>query len=1547
MAISQAAKDAVLQGVASYEIKVYIEDDNDLWVDFSARARRGQNRLIGIGDISHGSELALWQYVTQTSNIKFDNSDGFFNRPFPLSTDPDALITLKGSAADFSNSMSKNYQMTVLRGHRIRFSVLIRVPSEPFSGATTYGRTAHDSVEEQVIGTFMMDSCAKTFGKEPTVSVKIKSFSKIMSEKSVETVKNGTSWYENRPTRFLIEQILRLQWPTGIPDSFHLEPAVDMPLPSGERICSIFGPPPQMNTTTPASPVWETPTKIGRTVCVYSYGTNCLYGGTNTIQITGGSSTVISSSSSPSWYTHVKVGDAFYIKDSAYGGSGGYIVQSFVSSLESTQIVLNRPVSSQDGVVETGISYCVTRYYIGCDNELWFYNPVSDEYKQIDISAASLPSDVRLTNLFTSVTSPASPSSPYSGTDKILWGVALTDEGANSAICTAYVISVKINETTPTVTQEYTNASVFAGRWLLQSPCVEPNGSPVVNYSFRWSTAGILGQGRYGESLFSPCQAYWSVVNWPQSGEATSVFGSSWVTDPVQSPATPFTPSYTVDRYNLDDVSGFGVNPLSYSVYHGRRTDATLWGDTAIRLTHGTPVLSGTYSPKIGSEGSILFFVGSDTVFMQTSNSQQCNIAMLVYDIATDTASYLHSFVGVPLMHNYMIVPTALAVSDTSEEIYVASLNTSANNVSNYTPSSLYGYTWHSPIHRMKVVTNSKVTGSSAYYVEATAAASQTAGQTAADATGYTRGYIDLVSGGSNFAPGDVVGIGDATNYEVHRIRYVVSNRLWFDNEGMGPNDAYTIDSLVYTESGKIVGLLQDCLYYGGENEPESLVESTYMAWTIVDMLYLPDACAVSGNPRLLISMINRWGASSTSIGECGALALHSHSTASDTLTPCSGQYRSQFLFRGLCLGSKADGGGTYRDVYMIDTSAGTLLRFDASDSSGAVVIENVGSPAVETEAFNASRLVADEWTRSGTVNHDIILGISAPALLPEMQQYQVDGKYYLWKYDSYVTDRIELADFSGMKGQEAISSLAQIPNYTGAFDEYADFVYVPRPRSSTIPDYTFSVDSGLEKIIGDVSLDDGISETFNWVQMVPSYGKLGDISADLILIRRARDHYFSGIPGPDNQDQPNFANMEVEQRDKSRKTVRAICTQSGSPFMNNDTHQKRCRFKYTVTQNAIDVTLVSSYTSGTTVSLNSVYNADATIGVNAGDLFSIDNPSTLVPITRAITAVSASANTITIESAITEADFGVGSRAKIYKAFRRSATVGDFVYYSNDGVTYLTAAVTSTTATSLSVYDASNISVGTILSIDSNDSSGYVEEMLVTNINYDTNVVTVARGVAGTTATTHSNNAVVKAYFAPGFINGEVLALEDYMETADQEIGHTGVWCNFAAEKWDDHGLANSLVPDTADPDTWVPRWTSEFLVGDMIIVECSGMQLQQNSEAKRTATNAQSVAQYGLLEFSGNIDNKFAGNAQAYMMVQRLIDEYAFPKWHVSLSSTGLFWLTLFNSSFRPFVVAIRSHKMFPMSQQHTEYFYIRKVSHNPMTNKSSFELAGIENY
>ena len=82
--ITQALKDALESHIVTYDLKFLIMDNNERWVDFTDKAEwRGRNQLRKIGTLSYSGERLRGEFKQRMSSVTLDNSDGFWDKPFP------------------------------------------------------------------------------------------------------------------------------------------------------------------------------------------------------------------------------------------------------------------------------------------------------------------------------------------------------------------------------------------------------------------------------------------------------------------------------------------------------------------------------------------------------------------------------------------------------------------------------------------------------------------------------------------------------------------------------------------------------------------------------------------------------------------------------------------------------------------------------------------------------------------------------------------------------------------------------------------------------------------------------------------------------------------------------------------------------------------------------------------------------------------------------------------------------------------------------------------------------------------------------------------------------------------------------------------------------------------------------------------------------------------------------------------------------------------------------------------------------------------------
>jgi len=210
----------------NYNIKVYIEDDNLEWVDFSSRVKRKKDLVLEIPNIKRDadSRFISSSFVSSASNLKVDNSDGFWEKPLDFT-----MKTEKGNTASFSKT--KNESETVWCRRRIQFRII-----EFFQ----------DTMIENPVGTFLIDEIETDLSPEATL--KLAGLEKPLMERDASVIKNGQTWYQNRSISFLVKKLLEIEYAKRndgrLPDTFKILDRINLSTFDGEKTSSVIGPPP-------------------------------------------------------------------------------------------------------------------------------------------------------------------------------------------------------------------------------------------------------------------------------------------------------------------------------------------------------------------------------------------------------------------------------------------------------------------------------------------------------------------------------------------------------------------------------------------------------------------------------------------------------------------------------------------------------------------------------------------------------------------------------------------------------------------------------------------------------------------------------------------------------------------------------------------------------------------------------------------------------------------------------------------------------------------------------------------------------------------------------------------------------------------------------------------------------------------------------------------------------------------------------------------------------------------------------------------------------
>lgn len=571
--------------------------------------------------------------------------------------------------------------------------------------------------------------------------------------------------------------------------------------------------------------------------------------------------------------------------------------------------------------------------------------------------------------------------------------------------------------------------------------------------------------------------------------------------------------------------------------------------------------------------------------------------------------------------------------------------------------------------------------------------------------------------------------------------------------------------------------------------------------------------------------------------------------------------------------------------------------------SVGVLTLYSEGDSAVEGDYQILSNLVSD--TTNGTVNAPIIYGISSPYYAPETQESAVSGKYYLFRLANKITDRIELADFSNISIWDAIKLLAETVKGIASFDSGGNFFFKSRLTESGNADfkigcyetYPSTILSPIARDILSMEVSTGENEIFNYCAIIPSKVVYSAPDGEAItLVTRSENEYGEGIS------EVPFVPYDIDQRDNLTKTVRAICTASGS------TTDGMSRFRYSITVESISVYLaVSCVASATGIYLSSVFGGDSIdSGIHVGDFLQVLNESTGAYIIKSIIAVNSDNNSISFDSAI-GIDLIKGTELQILKGFRNSVNSIKF-QWSDEGVTYTNSAM-SVGASTVSLAYLDGVSVGTVIKFAYG--TAISEEFRITAVNKVTKYI----NFIPITTTAIPSGAKVLAWYSPKSGAGY------------QEIGGSKVFLNFR----------DIQIDDPSNPPVAEKDYTSKFKIGDRITIDCPGLTVETDDKSKQIALNVTSEKIYGRKEYNKE-DNIFFSRRLAKQLCKDIVASYSYPSYLINLTCPFIPSISLLNSSYAPAKIDIFSPDAFPFSAGAIQQCYIRSIEHN-LKNLTTF--------
>lgn len=591
----------------------------------------------------------------------------------------------------------------------------------------------------------------------------------------------------------------------------------------------------------------------------------------------------------------------------------------------------------------------------------------------------------------------------------------------------------------------------------------------------------------------------------------------------------------------------------------------------------------------------------------------------------------------------------------------------------------------------------------------------------------------------------------------------------------------------------------------------------------------------------------------------------------------------------------------TPSNVSYFTSANGCLYRY--ASLANLTICDN-GNTYNSTETNISSNLICIPYNEINAIDiertrtEDMIFGISAPYFPNETQENPTIGKYYLWKYDNYISDRIELADFTDMTIWDAISKLTECAiDYSIGFDTDNEGSFFLTDKSSDT--YTIALDISTDEIdknLISIEKDRGLDEVFNYAEATPYVVTLSDISKELYVAPR-------NTTAEENK-RVNVDDIYVDSTTHHNTSLRLICTKKGNVDESYTEMENNALFKWQLYETQIEAMVIGDVAAGaTSVLVASTFRGGLSStktdingntidyilddAINLGDYITVVDPDTQTEETRRITAIADT--TLTIDSAFSF-DIASSTIVVITHPFDLTDTS---VSWSDEGVTTLSADATN--ASTIYVTSIRDLSEYMVVSCEG-DSPTFAR---ISDIgDYDTDSSGYSLTLVGNTVTADAG-AIVYAYYAP--------SKDSSSEYSYFDIGSTGIKLKISPE-------STSL--------------NNEFWVGDRITITTEGLISEANEQSKQTAYNLTSMSERGRIEFP-SINNRFINRTLAKHIVRKIVNDYGDPHYIITINNTLYPTLRFIGDDNNLIRVRLYSKRMFPNYSE--VILYPRSIQHN----------------
>lgn len=1493
MAVSQAFKDRFDDDIISFQIKFYIEDSAAVgskeWVDFSdsleyidvnptgERERinitKGVNKYLKVGNISHKTEVVVAgnTFITSIQSVTVDNNDGFWDNPDQWGD----LQNIRGEAATFE--LSQLGQEIVLDKLRCKFTIeLVH---------------ADDSIEEGTLGVFRIKN-VKTNNNTGKAELIIADQSFFLKKLDAAEVKNGRSWYEQRPVKFLIQELLK-QEPLFIDSdgelltNFNFPDVVRIPTSDTTRVLSSYGRPPEFDGSRwndglglfCRALVWGAVNMSDASLSVHDGNNRLFLGLDNELWLWNPATdeytklaTLVSGSQ--------KIRHLFIVGETIYGASmedpNGSEWRSFGTffKLSPAGTAFER---FSGGSQETNVNMYNSQmnYRRGRLAQETGFTPLTQEPDIFPMLGAANNQTGAGENLLL----------PFSQKLKSLAidGVALELQAG-----------IFTSNSPSTIDVDDIDASEnFNDIIKAKSPSeIKPSGyyRVMLNAAEKEITAMSFGNFLNGTNATIKIKTNTGLTLGTLNAGNPGTFVPGTVLTSAEAIFVEFDPDGSTFPFNSLNFTGI---VMGAKTYNNKNISIAVVIKNLFPDSDNSFYLNNNYTLRANSGDSgvtdfpidLQFSLGHNTQYVYNSSENA-----LIYFNAVDKGNESSELLNVPVSlrgktltdvilgkpdgsggsfiietesfrgvgegegtGGRWLQPTAIATHPTKSEIYIGSIEWyDIDDGIQQLSSTTY-------LHKvtLDVVANDLGT---------------------TFATSTSSGTSIPVNSGTGFDVGDIILVVQSAGSSVYTtVVAVFSTNLrvsdsvtWFNN-----NNIYIV--------GK-------CLHRKTSHD------------TIMNMKHM------IGKDLLVISTMRRDRLGQSNMYTIGL----KDTTARDNTEILDVDNNSGFSPTPI------------RDIVqdVVDTTSfyyytadGRLYKFKHNGGTiGVTTLLSDGFQAVDEDPNLSSNLVSisevdmdaiDGETR--VLNNSLVMGVSAPVFLNETQPANISGKYYLWKFDEFMTDRIPLADFEGMKVWDAIGKLAQVPDYLVGFDldEKGSFFLTKKNNDSNASVlHTFessAIKSNLISVIKERNSDD----VYNYVIAIPYVTRIGNITFE-----------FRFVPRTNKSEEDTLLNKDdilLSSNDSIRKSLKLICVKDGDVASTD--LQSNSLFKWIEFDREIEARLTSPFTANganVTLTLGSLFrggnsgpSADGldsdseplliTGGINIGDFVTLVDPSNnqssirrVISLTDPVTGFP----TLTIDSAWSFTNnpiFPRGTILKIQKGFTSdtNATRKD---WSDDGVTFVVANGLNTDL-KFQVDSVKDLSVDTVIAIDERRT---VRILKVKTFDIDFGGPTVE--VAGSMLQAPSANDVIRAYYSPYDTGSSAFVF--------QEIGGSNLFIKIAPTK----------------------SINSQLRTGDILTLNTQGLLLEAEEHSTIIASDINTVSGRQQKTF----DNKFMHRRLLQQKVFRILAEYKDPRYRITVEG-GIIPYAQFidNNGLVRFKVVDK--KLFRNKHQNAVIGYPREITHN----------------